>query len=355
MKKVYLTLTAVSVFGMLIFFGCSKEEAQNKEKQESVFQSSEKDLQIEIKILGFQTKVDYARANPNLKSGGDDLTLDEAVWNIEALANYNYADASAEFEGYVAETAEIEVPLTDGKVSITDAVIAYDQVIDSLAQHYSQVSGTDKHLVLADISLKETDGSTATFNVTSGIGKGGSNPFAGFGTDDYWRAATLDGKCDGSGVGSDAAEQIQNKISMRKSLPLGHRYFVDVDVLECDYIHHILFNDVDCSDCDITNPDDETPNDNMYDEIIFRSSSSFPNHHDCLIPDEMNFYLDGMEHFIYDLGYQWYPSELDGKIFASIDIEGIKLFVWGTFQPMHICSIRYGVSVGGDPPPKSFE
>jgi len=73
---------------MLVFFGCSKEEAQNKEKQESVFQPSKKDLQI-------------------------------------------------------------EVPLTDGKVSIVDAVIAYDQVIDLLAQHYSKVSGTDNHLVLA--------------------------------------------------------------------------------------------------------------------------------------------------------------------------------------------------------------
>ncbi len=352
MKKVYLTFTVVSVFGMLVFFGCSKEEAQNKEKQESVFQPSEKDLQIEGKILEFQTTVDYARANPNLKSGGDDLTLDETIWNIEALANYNYANASAEIEDYVGETAEIEVPLTDGKVSIADAVVAYDQMIVILDEHYEQVEGTEKHLVLADVTLKEIEGKTATFSITSGIGKGGSwNPFGDFGTTDYWTWGMLYGKCDGSGqgVGSDAAEQIQTKMNARISLPNGHKYFVDISVVYVDGASNDLVFDPDgedpvvCESC-MTNPNDPFANDNMYDYFIFRNHSSLPNFHDCLVPNEMNFYMDGMETITYGIAYDCFPTQLDGKIFASIDIDG-EAYINYTTTLFHHAWINYGISV----------
>ena len=362
MKKVYLTLTVVSVFGMLMFFGCSKEEAQNKEKQEGIFQPSEKDLQIKGKILDFSSKIDYARENPNLKSGGDDLTLDEAVWNIEALANYNYADASAEFEGYKAETAEIEVPLTDGKVSMVDAAIAYDQMIDTLAQHFSQVPDADKHLVLADVSLKEINGLTATFNVTSGIGTSGSNPFAGFGEDDYWFYANGAGKCGeyiGQGIGSDAAEQIQNKINMRIALPIGHKYFVDINIVSCSPFTNnlVLDNTINCTCCDLINPDDPEPWNNINDFLLFYgydNSSGYPNFHTCIPPNEMNFYLNSMEHIVYDMCYECFPGELDGKLFASCDLYGDLVPLMDETYIMHIANIRYGVSVGSGDPPKDL-
>jgi len=356
MKKFNLTFTVILAVGLLIFFGCSKDSNQYQEKQNDVFQPTEKDLEIESKILEFESKIAFAKANPDLKSGGDDLSIDEAVWNIEALANYNYSDASNPFDIYEGETAEIEVPLTNGKITLLDAGIAYDKAIDSLALHFSQVSGTDKKLVLADVTLKEIGEESATFDVTSSIGSGDSSPFADFGEDDWWEAILLDGKCDGSGqgVGSDAAEKIEYKIDKRLSLPSDHRYFTDISVLEFnafDYIC-IYLDGIYCEDCSIINPDDDIPNDNMYDYIIYRSHSYLPNHHTCLIPNEMNFYLDGMEHLIYDLAYQWFPYDLEGKIFASCNIIG-ELYMGG-YQSVavHEGYIHYGVSVGsGNPPP----
>lgn len=359
MKRLYLTITVIFAIGLLIFNGCSTENNQSDEKQENVYQPTAVDIQIENKILDFESRVDFARENPNLKSGGDDLTLDEAIWNIEALANYNYSDASMNFENYVSETTEIEVPLSNGNVLLSNASIAYDQAIIILSEHFSQISGAEKQLVLADITLKEISGDVAIFTVTSSIGKGIWNPFADFGENDYWYAWDLQGKCDGSGqgVGTDAAEEIEKKIDWRIALPMGHRYFTDISVLEFDLLgyDHVYLDDVQCNDCSIINPNDDILEDNMYDYIIFSSYSGYPNHHECLIPNEMNFYLNGMEHLIYDLAYQWFPYGLDGKIFASCEIEGKFLIYQYTSTYMHEGFIHYGVSVGsGNPPPKEL-
>jgi hypothetical protein len=360
MKKFYLTFTVVSAIGLLIFFGCSKESNKDSGKQENVFQPTEKDLQIESKILEFESKIDFARKNPDLKSGGDDLTLDKAIWYIEALANYNYADASSGFDNYIGETAEIEVPLTDGKVSISDAVIAYDQVIDSLSEHFSHVSGTDKHLVLADNNLKEVNGATATFNVTSGVGDGPPNPFAGFGESDYWWWANLSGKCDGSGqgVGSDAAEQIQSKVNRRIALPSGHKYFIDIKIVSCDPTSDEIKydNTTTCTCCSLINPDDPIPGNNINDMLLFLNYGypvAYPNFHTCIPPDEMNFYLGGLEDIVYDIAYDCFPLELEDKLFVSCDMVGDMLYGGGPeYWVYHKVDIRYGISVGsGNPPP----
>lgn len=358
MKQFYLKFTVISVIGMLIFFGCSKDSNRLTDKQIDVSQTTDKSLEIESKIIEFESKIDFAKANPDLKSGGDDLSIDEAVWNIEALANYNYSDASILFDTYVSKTAEIEVPLTNGKITLLDAGIAYDKAIDSLAAHFSQVPGTDKELVIADITLKEIGEESATFDVTSSIGKGDSSPFADFGIDDWWWALGLDGKCGeyiGQGIGSDAAEEIEYKIDKRLSLPNDHRYFTDISVLQIaayDY-SDIMLDGVYCEDCSIINPNDDIPNDNMYDYLVYKSYNGFPNHHYCLEPIEMNFYLDGMENITYNLAYQWFPYDLEGKIFASCDLIGdILLGPEYSVVGFHWVYIHYGVSVGsGNPPP----
>ncbi len=362
MKSLKIAMMVLSAIAVLIAAGCSKENNPVSEKQEKAFQPSEKDLQIESKILNFKEKIEFAKANPGLKSGGEDLTLEDAVWNIEALTNYMYADASSNYENYMGDEVEITIVVTYGMVTITDAGSAYDEVVESLTEQYNQIPGENKQLMIADVSLKESDDQTATFVVTSGFGEGGFNPFAPFGETDYWWFGNYQGKCGpyyGQGDGSDAAEEIEKKINTRISLPTGHRYFTDINEIEIMGLNNeIIFEPNSqepeiCECCDLINPNDPIPNDNYFERLVFFNRSDHQNYHGCLYPDspdEMNFYLDNMEDLIYSTLYECFEDQLDGKLFSRCNIEGLD---WSPdpYYYFHRGYIYYGISVGsGDPP-----
>lgn len=368
MKRNYLTITIILVIALLIFYGCSKENSVNTVKQKNVFQPTEKDMQIENKILKFKSKTDFARNNPDLKGTGDTLTLEETIWNIEALLNYNYADASASFESFKRDSTIVKINLINGNVDIITATTVYDQIVDSLSAQFHQILSHKKHLVLANVSLKESDGQIATFNVTSGFGKGSINPWLSqFDDEDYWKWGLSDdnmgGYCDGpnagSQTGSDAAEQIESKINHRISLPIGHNYFVEISEVYIDALSgEITFEpngvNINCPCCDLTNPNDTTPNDNIYDYYLFRSYSEYPNHHNCLTPNEMNFYLNGMETVTYNIIYSCFPVLLENKIFISTNILGDYWMPPSSITYIHRAWTSYGTSVGSGNPPNEL-
>jgi len=364
MKKIYLILTMITAIGLLVFIGCSKEAGESIESNKTEVEPGNKDLLIESRILDFKSKIDFARENPNLKSG-DDLSIEEAVYNIEALANYSYADANTDYEDFITETAEVEVPLTNGNISLVDAGNAYDDVVDNLSEQYNQIPGNEKQLLLSDISVKSVEDNTATLNVTGGYAAASSPPTTSvFGTDDYWWFGQADlnmgGYCDGPYQGtqtnSDAAEQIEHKIMVRRSLPSGHRYFIDIKEVQVmgNYDELIYepngLNPVYCYP-DLTNPDDQTSNDNYYDKLIYFNTETYQNFHGCLEPSEMNFYLNGMEDIIYDIVFDCFPNQLSGKIFSECDMGWGLSNAGQVVKYYHTNLMYYGNSVGSSGPP----
>jgi hypothetical protein len=365
MKKVYVTIAFISAIGMLLFLGCSKENEQKETEQQKVFQPSEQDLQIEGKILAFKQKLDYVRENPNLKSGEDDLTIDEAVWNIEALVNYTYADASADFYTIVNDSVSITVNLIEGRVAINDIIAAYDQIVDSLSAKYNQILSTEKQLMIADVSVKEINEVAVVFEVNSAISSGILNPGGWFGVNDIWFYGMADynngGYCggiyNGTHTNDDAAEQIQRKIMFRRSLPSGHRYFIDIKEVYVDGQNNELIYEPNsqepilCGCCDIINPNDPIQNDNYYDRLVFFNWAYYQNFHGCLSKDEMNFYLGSMEDIIYDMVFECFADELSGKIFSDCNMYWGLYVINGAVTYYHTNSIHYGISMGsGDPP-----
>jgi hypothetical protein len=361
MKKLYFNLTILSAIGMLLFFSCSKESEQKDTGQQKVFQPSEQDVLIEGKILAFKQKLEYTRENPNLKSGEADLTIEEAVWNIEALVNYTYADASAEYETLINDQINITVNLSDSKVAFYDAVNTYDNIVDSIAVKFNQIQSEEKYLIVVDVSVIETDGETVTFGIDPGIGTDGPPGwFNDFGPTDYWFYGQLDGKCDqyiGQGIGSDAAEQIQFKVNMRRSLPEGHSYFIDIKNVYCNpWSEEITFEQtLQCECCDLLNPNDPNPGDNINDYLLFLNYGypGINNFHDCIPPNEMNFYLGGLEEIVYNIAYDCFSQQLSGKIFVRCDMDWDLIPAGEEYWILHNVNIQYGISVGsGGPPPR---
>lgn len=360
----------VSLFIVFLVFSCSKNNEQVNTDKKNSYQPTEKELQIESRILAFKEKVDFARANPGLKSGGEDLSVDDAVWSIEALVNYTYADASEQFDKLVNNHDSVTVNLTNGMITIDDATDAYDEIVSIISGHYNNLPSQDKQLIIADVSLRESDGVTAIFNVSSGIGDGPPNPFAGFGENDHWYFGFGDlnagGYCDGPYQGthtdSDAAEEIEKKINMRMSLPVGHRCFTNIKSVYAggDELYLIYEKDTPeeiwCECCDIENPNDPTPHDNYLDFLVFFNYEQWQNFHGCLhsihpnYPDEMNFYLNSMEDIIYEMAYECFPDQLEGKIFSRCNMYWGYYPYIGSASRWHYNTIYYGESVGGDPP-----
>jgi hypothetical protein len=128
-----------------------------------------------------------------------------------------------------------------------------------------------------------------------------------FGPTDYWYYGNLQGKCDGSGqgVGSDAAEQIQYKVNMRRSLPAGHSYFTGIKNVFCDpSTDEIKFDGTTiCEEGSLVNPNDPYPWNNINDMLLFINYGypEYNNFHNCIPPDEMNFSLNGLEEIVYDI------------------------------------------------------
>jgi hypothetical protein len=277
MKRKYLfTFLGISIIFItsLIIYSCQKEKTGNNLNNRT--DQSSMDLQLEKKIIDFRDQINFMRENPNLKSGGSPWEVDDAIYYIEALANYTYGDARYSREGYTIDSSFIAVPLTNGLIPAANIPGIYDQVIDSLVVHKDGINAREKQLIVADISLSGISGVAATFKVTSGFGTNRDIPQ---GNNYPWYWGWELGRCDNSGlgVGLDAADIIYNLANIDISRPSGYsNYYPD------EYIE-VWFYEV-------------PTNNNPYgDYMLFYDHQVETLNHHCLSTDEISYYVDALE------------------------------------------------------------
>lgn len=269
---------------------------------------SEGDYKTAQKIQSFLDKID----NPD--KSGETLTVDDAVWNTEAGLNYSYGDAASTINKTTIDSCFVEIPAENNQVTMTDLANAYQEMEDAVLQFYNDAGAS--FIVAMDVKVAENQNksSTVTFKTTTTASSGPVYPGSPFEEWDYWSWGFGNGYCDGDSINSDsdsdAAKEIQFKIHQRKAVPAGKYYYTDVIEKELLPWNH-------------PNPNDDVPYDNLYDFLLFRSSSWRPNHHGCLSPEEMNFYLNGTETVIYNTANDNPPGERPiGKDFINIELLG---------------------------------
>ena len=291
-----------------------------------------------------------------LKSGlknGPVMGTDSAQWYIETTLNLTYGSAAFPFEGMNLDTFYVQMPVNAGSVSFADVQQAYETLLGNITAQYYALTAENKQFVFCHLRPVENNlkNDSETWEMVSGVGEGPINLF-NFGVNDHWiwwnQNPNQSGICDGpaypGGYGSDAAEEIQKKVHLRKGVPQGNYYFSDftfVEVYPWEY--------------DFVNHNDPTPGDNIMDYHLFYTYNdpSLPNaYHFCLSPVEMNFYLNGMERIIYST-YPYGRKPAD-KNFVSVDVQGdlisnptppyISLY-------LHWANIKYGIlHLSQDPP-----
>ncbi len=331
MKNLTLKLfSLVSIALVVLLFGCSKTKTSEN--------AGKKDSPMDLQKIESVVKYCTDRVLNPLKTN-DSIPFDSLNYYLEATANYTHGIASANGELQKIDSNFFKVPLKNNKIAMTDVDSIYTILIDSIRASFYRISLRNKNLVSTMVSTVDKQTDIITFKVTSVILYGNHPQFGGFDTTDYWTyrgaATCTGGKC-GPYYGSgdpcmDAAVKIQNAVMLRKGLLSGCYVppLTDVPLWPFNFPNQSW------------NPADGY---NYFRYLLFLNSPSYANSHDCLMPFEMNRYLDLAEYCVYTVQ----PSGAkpsDGSSFISIQLHG-SLIVGGGLA-VHMGTCYYGMYLQG--------
>lgn len=328
---------AVLLFAAVIY-SCSKQDQTEPTSSATEISQSKADILIENKIKAFKGKMEFLRENPSYKSG-ETMSVDSAVWYMEALSNYNYSHSGKIYDEFMLDSFSIILPTNNDEIQLNDMLVAYDEMINSLSEYYSLIQAEDKYLIANDVSLNSMETGMTTLDIVAGFGidqaTGTNNLF-----DKEWWYGDYAGDCDFNLQGTDAAEQIEDKILLRKGTPHPNIRYTDVQTFE-------IFA------WDYENTEDLIPGDNMYDFWMFHMfdpyAGGWPNVHYCVSVEEMNFYLLAAEYILSHDQPQFVRPP--GKTLMTIDIRGESSYTQDGTTAIHWAIVSYGIPyIGVDPP-----
>ena len=215
-----------------VFLGCNK----NEDPADEALKQGEATL---ARIMDFKQKVDYYKANPAIKDG-ESVTLDEAIWNIEALFNLTYAYPDLSYGRTETADTVLYLPVSsDNTVLLTDLTVFYGQMYEVISDIYHGIELDSKQFIILDVELGERHGNQQAIMLQSvqGSVKGIQPPkpepivWAPFADGPDWCYGEKLGRRDGSFYlemdATDTLYRMLNAILLPKA-PSGQEYFYPV-------------------------------------------------------------------------------------------------------------------------------
>jgi len=241
------------------------------------------DQAVEARIKAFNQSLQQKQGEP--------MTVNEAVWNIEAALNYNYCHVELPQGETFVDSLILELPVDNDKIEFCNVENAYQQAEAKL----KHILKKDYHAIVIDVEPLQTSDvfkTKITFILGDAVVKKSVSFPNSFGTDDYWRCGFGYGKCDGTFyLVKDATTEIQYWLNSNFNYIPG-QYFTDIE-------HQFVEPNENTNA--YLNPNDAIPNDNYLDYLLFinrkfdLSGNLLPNFYElppyyCISPEEMNFY-----------------------------------------------------------------
>lgn len=249
MKRLYLLLVTLLVASMAITtVSCKKEQTTTETAQ------GEATL---ARIMNFKQQVDYYKANPAIKDG-ESVTLDEAIWNIEALFNLTYAYPELSYGRTETADTVLYLPIgSDNTVLLTDLTVFYGQMYEVISDIYHSIELDSKQFIILDVELGERYGNQQAIRLQSvqGSVKGIQPPtppipqpviWAPFADGPDWYYGENLGQRDGSFyLEMDAADTLANKLNaiLVPKAPHGQAYiYTEIMMKELPFEIHLPFS-----------------------------------------------------------------------------------------------------------------
>lgn len=246
MKRLYLLPVTLLVASMAITtVSCKKEQTTTETAQ------GEATL---ARIMNFKQQVDYYKANPDVKDG-EAVTLDEAIWNIEALFNLTYSYPELSYGRTETADTVLYLPVgSDNTVLLTDLTVFYGQMYEVISDIYHSIELDNKQFIILDVELGERHGNQQAIRLQSvqGSAKGIQPPtpqpivWAPFAEGPAWYYGEDRGMINGVLEGKmDAADTLANKLNafLVPKAPHGQAYiYTEIMMKELPYNYHIPFS-----------------------------------------------------------------------------------------------------------------
>ena len=162
MKHCYRLFAAALMVALsaLVFSGCNK----NEDPADEALKQGEATL---ARIMNFKQQVDYYKTNPDVKDG-ESVTLDEAIWNIEALFNLTYAYPELSYGRTETADTVLYLPVgTDNTVLLTDLTVFYGQMYEVVRNIYQGIELDNKQFLILDVEAGDLHGSQQAIKLHS--------------------------------------------------------------------------------------------------------------------------------------------------------------------------------------------
>ncbi len=303
-KSTIISLTLILAAGLLWLNGCKKETAV--QQQNTTVTDNEANEAMLQHVLNFKQRMEYSYKHPEMRDG-ESFTAPDAVYELEALLNFNFCYTDIEVNKKRFVSTQITMPLDDmGKIGESKlAQLYYEAIIDSIQARMLSITGFDNmKLLLVDLQQTGTaDNGDAIVSIGALVGNEGNVVLH----NDSWWYGKLKGNCSFEYPGTDAAKQLEVRVSNAKipEPPEGCRWWYNnVDTL--------LLNPLDYQI-------DSTP-DNYEDYAIYYASDDIEDgltfEVKCLSLVEMTFYENEYIEIATDIEIQY------SKDFAACIIDG---------------------------------
>ena len=151
MKKTHQLIITLLVCAA-VMTGCTKtEDTANEDVRQG-------EATIE-RIMDFKQQMEEAKANPGMKSSVY-MSVDDAVWNVEALFNLTYAHPEDSYGRTVTcDTTLYLTVCSNDSVSINNLTVFYCQMFNAVQAIYQSVELDDKQFLILDVEAGERHGS----------------------------------------------------------------------------------------------------------------------------------------------------------------------------------------------------
>ena len=325
-RTLFTMVMLTSIVAVLIMINsCSKYESSEMNQIESKklnlqFQDfTPADEDIVALIEAFNSS--YANFRLGYKSG-EDIMLNEALWNLEAGVNYEFRSNKDSITDIVYDSTFVIISTSTNAndeliANIVDVMAAYSSLL-SFTYSVLTENGQTNYLLMADVEVTELNDGSATVKMTSARGPISHKPWGCYvQNSDYWYPALGMGYCFGDsigfGQGQDASTRLNGLFNNKKCMSYdcsGTIFFTNIVTYTNIYFYENQYN-VNCFWLGYIN--------------------------DCLNPQEMNYWLDNGFYAIDGMRPQ-------GKVFIDIffDWDIIPGNFSSTSGVHYINWVRYG-------------
>lgn len=300
-------------------FSCKKDTIEQQQTQED--EQMMRSKKVIALIHNFEQKM-----NDALKSA-ETISLDSAVWCIEASLNYNYADPANATGEYSINSFTYTFSVNENsEVLLSDVQTIYEQMENDLVNN--QKSSDNVVLAFSDISVDSLVGGTAYMSGTNGSSSGLPRSYIAIDDDWYW--GTLGGPLVGNCLGTDSTSDASNELEWRLNNPLPapteQIFYTDLETPE-------IFGE-------------DFLDENDYPRLYI--GWNYP-YDDCLTIDTLTYYLNQSD----DIIYTYKPNgglRPTTKDFVKVIIDDALLFSQNYSAHYHLYKVTYGIPTVAPPP-----